>query len=281
MFSPRIQRYFRSRQTITALASLLLGMLISVVSNWLSEQWARYLPWLVGAAALAALAWLVVTLRHPAGIDVLIRAPRTARTEAEAARYARRGFVGFVPLFTQQGERLAPEECKKAMAALDFDRLNLENSNLAPTIKAILTHASRLEHVWLLSTTGKDAEGSLPAARLLAEYLRQRKGLTCQFHFGDDLSIVMDDDTEVLQKTYEVVRSVFTAAETSREINLPPREMIANITTGFRSMTLGMVLACLDREHDIEFVGTHYGPDGQPVRGDLLPITFSFEPLVE
>jgi uncharacterized damage-inducible protein DinB len=239
------------------------------------------LPLIIALTVIAVGFWLFVMIRQPAGIDVLIRAPRTFRATSEERIYARLGFVGFVPIFTpktgSKTERMTLQKRETAIQSLDFDKLNLEESNLEPTIKAILAHSSRLEHCWLLSTRGKDIAGSLPVARLLAEYLRQKHGLSCQFHYSEEESITLDDDALVLSKTYELVRRVFLAADKK---DLPAREMVANITTGFRSMTLGMILACLDRDHDIEFVGTHYDQKGKP-SGDLVPITFSFEPLLD
>ena len=280
MFSSRFRRYLRLQQISTALASLLVGMLIAVFSNWLSEQWANLLPWIVVLTVISVVFWLYITIRQPAGIDVLIRAPRTFRSASEEKIYARLGFVGFVPIFTPKrsspADQLTLPEREAAIQNLDFDKLNVEDSNLEPTIRAILAHSSRLEHCWLLSTRGKDVAGSLPVARMLAEYLKQRSGMKCQFHYSEEESITLDDDALVLSKTYDLVRRIFLGSE---HFGIPTREMVANITTGFRSMTLGMILACLDRDHGIEFVGTHYDPGGQP-SGDLVPITFSFEPLL-
>ena len=281
MFSPRIRKYLRIQQILTAFTTLLFGILISVISNWLSEGWKALLPWLAGAFVLTLVAAIIITLRQPAGINVLIRAPRTLRAPNEMEAYARRGFVGFVPLITfkkgSASETLSLQERADAINNLEFDRLVPDAFNLEPTIKAILSHASRLEHCWLLSTTGKNYPGSLPVAKLLAEYLKQSKGLKCKFHFGADESITLDDDALVLSKTYDLVHKVFAKAE---KLGIPAKDMVANITTGFRSMTLGMVLACLDRDRDIEFIGTHYSETGQPSQ-ELVPITFSFEPLME
>ncbi|MBI5842856.1 MAG: hypothetical protein HZB19_22415 [Chloroflexi bacterium] len=277
MFSPRIRRYLRLQQILTALASLLFGMLLSVLSNWLSEQWKTLLPWVGVAFAICFISAIIVTIRQPANIEVLIRAPRTLRAPHEAKNYARRGFVGFIPLYNPIGFTLSEQEIKDAVDTLDFDRLKLEDSNLKPTIHAVLSHAERLEHCWLLATRGKDLPGSLVYARLLTEYLKQRKGLSCQFHFGEEYSITLDDDALVLSKTYDQVRQVFSDAEKK---GVAANEIVANITTGFRSMTLGMVLACLDRDRDIEFIGTHYNALGKPSQ-ELLPITFSFEPFLE
>jgi hypothetical protein len=281
MFSSRFRRYLRLQQISTAIASLFVGMLLSVFSNWLSEQWQNLLPLIVALTVIAVGFWLFVMIRQPAGIDVLIRAPRTFRAVSEEKIYARSGFVGFVPIFTpkagSKAERLTLPKREGAIQNLDFDTLNLEESNLAPTIKAILAHRSRLQHCWLLSTRGKEIAGSLPVARLLAEYLKQKHGVSCHFHYSEEESIMLDDDALVLSKTYELVRRVFFAAE---KMGLPAREMVANITTGFRSMTLGMILACLDKDRDIEFVGTQYDQKGKPA-SDLVPITFSFETVLD
>lgn len=233
-------------------------------------------------AVVSALAGLILFLRQPTDVPVEMSAPVTMRTAEEAALYARRGFIGFVPLFTPrrdgQAATLSAEEQARAVEALDYDRLRLEESNLQPTIHAIGSHASRLEHCWLVATVNRDPHtpGSLPYARLLAEYLRQRKGLTCQFHYGPDYAIPLEDDPLVLQKTYDRVRLVFQEAERQ---GISRQDMIADITTGIRSMPFGMILACLSKDQDIEFVGTRYDERGKPV-GELFPILFGFEPLV-
>ena len=79
----------------------------------------------------------------------------------------------------------------------------------------------------------------------------------------------------VLAKTYRLVRAVFDEAA---RLGISPREIIADITTGFRSMTLGMVLACLD--HTRRRVRGHPHNDRGLPDGSLLPIIFSFEPMV-
>ena len=137
-------------------------------------------------------------------------------------------------------------------------------------------HKGELTHCWLLATIGSqpEAQGSLLYAKLLAEYLKQRHGIQCNFYYGDNYTISLDEDSQVLGKTYDLVQQVFKEV---RSKNLSAREIVADFTTGFRSMTLGMILACLDEERDIEFIGTHYNETGKP-DGSLIPIIFSFKP---
>lgn len=281
MFLSNIRRHIRLQQFMTGATGLVIGILLSVLANFLSEQWLRLVPWLLILALGLGAYTAFLFVRNPPGIEVAIRAPIVIRTPQEAQQYARRGFVGFVPLYTPKrgspADQLSIADRKEAVDTLDFDRLQLEESNFQPTIVAIQSHASRLEHCWLLATRGSNSPGSLPYARLLAEYLHQRKGLNCSFYYGEEYSITLDDDAIVLSKTYDQVRRVF--AEAFR-MGIASSEMVADIVTGFRSMTLGMILSCLDKDQDIEFVGTHYNELGNP-GGDLFPIVFSFEPLLK
>ncbi len=185
MFSPQMRQFLQWQRLATGLAGLSFGLLVSVFSNWLSAEWAGWLPWVMGIMILTGLASLVLALRKPPGLGVAIRSPRTIRSPQEARRYARRGFIGFVPLYTPQpgtpAAALAGPERLAAVRALQFERLNLEESNLRPTIEAITSHASALEHCWLLSTQANDGSGSILYAHLLAEYLQRCQGLKCQF----------------------------------------------------------------------------------------------------
>ncbi len=98
-----------------------------------------------------------------------------------------------------------------------------------------------------------------------------------QFYYGEPFTIWLDDDALVLGKTYDQMKAVLAQA---LRLKLSPAEVVADITTGIRSMALGMVLACLDGEQDVEFVGTRYNERGQPA-GELFPIIFSFEPMLD
>jgi hypothetical protein len=281
MFSPQVRRFLRLQRISLSLAGFSFGLLVAVFSNWLSEQWVGLLPWVAAMAVISGVVGLALYVRQPLGIEVAIKAPVTIRSPDEAKRYARRGFVGFAPLYTPKhgtpAENLTIEERLAAVEGLDFVRLHLWESNLQPTLEAILSHKDRLEHCWLLATRGEEVAGSLPYARLLAEYLRSQEGVRCQFHYGEEYTISLNDDALVLSKTYDQVRQVFQEAA---QMGIPPSEMVADITTGVRSMTLGMILACLDRDQDIEFVGTHYDAQGRPT-GDLFPIIFNFEPVMQ
>jgi hypothetical protein len=289
MLSSQLGRFVRIQRLFSAIAGFSFGLLVAVLASWLYEYGRMLLPWLALVTFLSGLVSLLVMLRQRPEIDVVMQTPLAIRWPAESQLYARRGFVGFVPLYTPKGSEAAaasaPEDREKArlereraVETLDFDHLDIEQSNLLPTIHAILDHKERLEHCWLISTVNKDPRtpGSLPYARLLAEYLRQRKGLRCEFHCDAQYAIALDDDSLVLRKAYDKVRQAFREAA---ELKIPPRDMVADITTGIRSMPFGMILACLHRDQDIEFVGTRYDDRGKTT-GELCTIIFGFEPVV-
>jgi hypothetical protein len=274
----RMSRSLNPQRLSTGLAGLCVGCLLGVIPNLIATPailiWAA--PVLGGVALVSGLVSLL--LPQKLSVDTAIRSPQSIRRPEDAALYARRGLVGFVSLYNNPG-KLSPEELQGAIDTLDFAQLRLEESNLQPMLHGIRAHAGQLEHCWLIATVGQQALGSLPYARVMAEYLRQEQGLECAFYYGEGYTVSLDDDTDVLQRTYDLlVRRVFKEAQRA---GLSPQDLVADFTAGIRSMTLGMVLACLDKERDIEFVGTRYDLNGRMVKGDLTPIIFSFDPQLK
>lgn len=212
-------------------------------------------------------------------IDVALRTPKIVRDEQEAKRCARRGWVGFMML-PNAPRKLSVAERLDAAARLDFDALQMEDpsSNWAPTIYGITTHASKLEHCWLIGSyvPGVENSGSRPYIPVLVAYLQQRKGLQCQFHYGDEFSVPVEaDDAVTWKQTYDCVRDILRTR--APKAGLKPRDVVVDITTATRSMVLGMALTCLSRDRDIQLVGTHYDGRGKP-KGTLATLLYSFEP---
>ena len=281
MLSPKIRQFLQLQRLALGLAAFMFGLITSVLSDWLGSSGTNLLPWIVGVALIAGLIGGIAWLRRPVGVEVAIRSPRTIRSTTEAEQYARRGFIGFVPLYRPKSNSLAANlsdaELAQAVEDRDFGRLQVEASNLQPAIEAIVSHAERLEYCWLLTTTGQEVTGSQPNARLLEHYLKQEKGLRCKFHYGAAYTIPLDDDALILSKTYDQVQRILQQAE---RLGLSPQEIVADITSGLRSMSLGMILACLSGDQDVEFIGTRYNARGEP-EGELFPIIFSFEPALK
>jgi hypothetical protein len=274
----------RAQRLASGLLGLVFGVLMSVLSNWLFGEGRTLLPWLIGFFLVACLLTAVYFLRQPPpSWEAELKAPVQLTTPVERSLHARRGLIAFVPLYRPgRGSRAAslkPEEWLARAGQLDFTALDPEHSNFAPTVAAIMAHAEHLEECWLLTTSGSESGGSQPYAAVLAEYLRINRTMGCRFHFdqpGENrYTIPLEDDSQVVRRTYDLVRSVFAEAADSE---IEAREVVADFSTGQRSMMLGMVLACLDRDRDLEFVGTDYDTTGQPIEGRLYPIIYGFQP---
>lgn len=281
MSARRLHRLLKMEKIAFSLTGLGVGLLASILANFVYEHEMQKLPWIVAAIGLLAMSCGIAYWAHSSSIAVNFKPPVVIRTKEEEGRYARRAFIGFVSLYTPQrgfpADKLTPQERAVAVRNLDFDKLNLEESNLEPMIRAIMTHASRLEHCWLIATDSATNPGSLPHARLLAEFLRLRKGLgRCKFHYGENYVVRLDDDALVVDKTYKKMQEILQEAQ---RLNYPGPEVIADITAGIRTMSMSMILSCLDKEYDIQMMGTHYNEQGRP-KG-LFPIIFSFEPEIE
>jgi hypothetical protein len=273
-------RLLKPATLIPAIAGLLLGIVLDVVKDYITASGGVVLTVFVVLAALFGLGALWVQSRpHPA--QAIMRSPVTLRTPVDRRTHARRGLIVFVSLYRpmgKDGSQLPPDEWVKAAQAGDYTALDLPHSNLFPAITSITSHQHRLEHCWLIATAGNSQQpGSVTYAPVLARYLQEEAGLTdCHFYGAesDSLAVSLDDDALVASKTRDLVNRIFRQAE---QLGLQDREIAADFTGCPRSMALGMFLACLDRNRDIQFVGTHYDDQGRPT-GDLFPVLFAFEP---
>ena len=103
-----------------------------------------------------------------------------------------------------------------------------------------------LERVWLLPSDGRDAAqfgvSSLPAAL----EIQQR----CEQDFPGVQVEVMDRGVSPAdsQDTFDMVNRVY------RGSGYEPSEMIADFTGGTKPMSVGMIMACLPAERELEYV---------------------------
>lgn len=276
----RLRHFVNIQRMTMSFAGTCFGILLSVFANWIysPERLQRFLPWLAVLTFVAVVVAVVFALRKPLpGISVKIGAPLTLRTPLDSDRYARRGLVGFVPLYNPMdgnpAKDLKPAERRAAVMNKDLDKLCLDmNSNFRPTITAIRAHAPKLEHVWLIATQGR--AGSEADAEVLAEYLRRAPDLKCQVHTGR-YAVHLDDDINITRKVRDNVKEIFN--EAARDWGIAENEMVCDITSGIRSMPLGMILACVNEDQDIEFVGGHYDEDGKVIDEKLTPAIYQFE----
>jgi hypothetical protein len=278
----RLRRVIGVRQVSAGAAGLMLGLLLNLGSDWLAGPGLVLVPLIVAIFILAFLVSAWLWWRNPDRVGIHLQYVKTLRTETERAQHGRRGLIAFVSLYrpdrASPAAQLQPEDWQRAARDLDYEALDLPRSNLATTIEAITAHASHLEHCWLIGTTATDSQtpGSDVYIPSLVEYLRREYDVHCEFHYSPDLAISLDDDALVFDKTIDMLRGIFRQAV---DLKLSDSDIVADFTGGIRSMTLGMILACLDGDRDIEMIGTHYGPDGRWA-GPRFPIIFGFEPVL-
>lgn len=276
--------------------TLLLGGLIG---GWLGNNLPIEVVALITVLFLVSMGiFLLLKARNPIEAGVILPTPQAIRNNQDEKEFARRGYVGFVPLYRapagSAAENMSFDELKAAVLAFEFDKFDIPRSNFAPTIKAIKSHASKLEHCWLLSTKvepvlkAKDGQEvpvglgqSLFYAEFLVKYLREKEGLEQVCFHHDTLkengpyTVLIDNDVALVSRTYDRLVQVFREA-TGMDNEIQPADMVADFTTAPRSMTLGMILACLNGDRHVQFVGTHYDEKGIPTR-DLYPIIFGYE----
>lgn len=264
---------------IASMATFVMGLVSENMADFLPRGIATVIILIILTIFLWGLSLRLTPQRQI--IRPVFRAPIILRTPTEKRTHARKGVIVFLSFYRPRrgssAEGLSSEERLQAAKSQDYKKLDLENSNLWPAIQAITTHAERLEHCWLISTTAADVtrHGSFPYASVLVRYLREIKKVNCNFYGVEDdkYAIPLDDDALVMQKTYKMIDSIF---EETEKLDLSETEIVADFTGGFRSMTLGMILACLDGNRDIQFQGVHYDETGS-IASDIFPILFDFE----
>lgn len=264
-----------------AVFGFLSGIFVNIVTEFVlaGGQTAVYI-----FSSIFAISLLVVSIywsrAHP--LVPLFRPPIPLRSPLDRERYARRGLIAIVSLFTPDrnspASQLAPAERVAVADAGDYQALHLPQSNYAPLIKAVSSHSKNLDYCWLISTRSADGDlerSSRTYVPALVNFLRTRVKPTCQFfgHEDDRYVVFLQDDILVASQINEIVQNIYRQAPA---LGLAEKEMVADITGGFRSIPLGMILACLDPDRTIQFVGTSYNAEGRP-EGELFPILFTFE----
>jgi hypothetical protein len=131
-------------------------------------------------------------------------------------------------------------------------------SNPESAMYAIAYHASqgRLEQVWLLPSDERDVEQFGMSTLPKAEEIRQR----CAEQFPRLMVEVIKHRISPAdsQDTFDQVNRIY------RQCGYEPGEMIADFTGGTKPMSVGMIMACLPSERELEYVsysgGRSHGP---------------------
>ena len=274
-----MNRFLRPATLIPAITGFLLAVVLEVVVNTIIGAGGQVLTAVLILTALFSL--LALWLNERTQSTRVMIEPVPLDTPANRLIHAHRGLIAFVSLYqpnaqNPQGNTGTDVSARIAAAQNgDYTALDLENANLAAIIATITAHASKLEHCWLITTTtGDPVTSSLTYLPPLIAYLQEKKGLRIHYHAGEDYIIRIDrNDALITSQTRNLVNAIYREA---RAFKLAEQDVVADFSGGYRSMTLGMILACLNKGRDIQFAGTRYDANAQPT-GEIFPILYNFE----
>lgn len=223
-----------------------------------------------GIVGVILLALLSFSNREP---SARMLEPRSVRTQADT----RRGLIILTSRF-EPGEKRIKDQIPpnsdrqarqeaingllgQAIQNNDTQSLALNNSNLFQAIRAVRAHAEptpgaqgNLAYVWLLSTAGSTQSAQVLALELEQQF-PQLKGRIFHASLADHGYLEIpgqdSDNKELIGRTKEAVTQIFASAEKEQ---LKPNQLVADVTGGFKTMTIGLTLACLARDRDIQYV---------------------------
>jgi hypothetical protein len=262
---------------VNAYFYLFFGLLGAGLNSWVTGSGLSLHWWLTLVLTLIVLGvpllWWRLRLapRIQARPEVMID-----RSPKETEGHARRGLIAFVSLYTAQpgsgGAQLSADERDQALSAGDWQVLDLPRSNFFTLISAIESHKSKLDHCWLIATAATPNQpGSVGGAHVVQNYL-QSQGIHCNFCIDE---VPQEDDALLCAKVRQLVDGIFQKAIGH---GLAAADVICDCTGGIRSAQLGMILACLDSERDLQLMGTRYDANGRPT-GSPFRMRIHFEPL--
>jgi hypothetical protein len=181
-------------------------------------------------------------------------------------------------LYQHLAKKLTVEQIRQAALNLDYQTLELANTaktNLGHPITAIKSHRAKLEHCWVVCTraTGEGKNQSLDYAPVFVEYITREVLPRAHMHCGEAYSVELDDDAIVCRNTYRLIKKIYQEA---KMLGLKKNEIITDITGGLRALTVGAILACLDKDVDIQYIGTAYNDEGKPI-GEAVPMVVQYQ----
>lgn len=123
---------------------------------------------------------------------------------------------------------------------------------------AVEYHQPVLKHCWLIVTPEMQAEAGV----IISEFPEI------------SFSILPISNLYDTQACYNIVRHVYQTGTT--DVDILPKNTIADITGGTKPMTMGMIVACIEGSFPIEHVPTNYDSARQVARA-LPPIEIRLE----
>ncbi len=264
--------------TLALLAGLLsLGsnIITNVASEWISAQ----MNWLlvtVIALLFGGIMYFYVRSKQTIEVSIALDALRTAQEEE---RCAQRGLIVFLSLYRAldgPAKTLTAAQIDQAVKNLDYVALDLDNTRnttLGHPIRAIKAHQKKLERCWLISTQARTPgkRQSFDYAPVIEKYIKDQINPNIAVHWKEYI-LTLDIEEKVCRDAYRLVQQIYSEAN---RLGIKKNEMITDVTGGVRGIMLGAVLACLDKDEDVEYIGADYDEAGNPT-GPSFPVIVEY-----
>lgn len=162
----------------------------------------------------------------------------------------------------------------EGLKEIDFNKINVLNSNLRPQIKAVEYHLGRgtLQEIWLITSESYDnVKGSEDAAFILEKYL--------QFKYKDKQLKVHREGLSAKEWDYrrlwELGEKIF------RESSFKEEVLLADITGGTKMMSVALAMACIPPGRRMQYVYSERDWQGNPLPlGAIDPVVIDVDPIL-
>ena len=114
-----------------------------------------------------------------------------------------------------------------------------------------------LQHCWILVSPSAIAIYDRLAARV------EELGYAVELHL-----VALSGET--IETTYQAIDRVYSTEAT--QVGLPADQIIADFTGGLKTMTAGMVMACLPHGRQLEYIESDRDAEGQVIKGSQRAI---------
>jgi len=258
-----------------------LTVLSNVLFKWLENFMQQYMVWSVVIFIVIIIAHFAIKWRQNVDVDLDVD---PIRDETAQKQLARKGLIIFLSLYRQlpgKAQPLTPQQINLAAKNCDYKTLGLADTTgttFGHQINAIKAHISKLQHCWIICTrtAGEGKHQSLDYVPVFVEFIQKEVAPNLQMHYGKKYSVLLDDDAIVCRNAYNLVKSIYKKA---RKLKIKQDEIITDITGGFRAITVGAILGCLDKAEDIQYIGADYDEGGNPT-GEMFPMIVQYKPEI-
>ncbi|MCL0066852.1 hypothetical protein M1N54_03080 [Thermodesulfovibrionales bacterium] len=200
-------------------------------------------------------------------------------TKAEEERHAKKGLILILSHYRSfsRPKPMEEDDLRRFLQQKKYQEFDFQNSNFEHTIKAIEAHSTKLDHCWIIGSHATSVRASsVEFIETFVEYLKEEKGINCQFHYGEEYAIPINNDALICKKAYELANEIYGKA---KKHNLSPKDIIVDVTGGIKSMNLGFTLAALHEDRDIQVIGSKYNDRGNPI-DPRCAVRIHFEPKI-